>query len=107
MGKGKGASIARQIRRGKRDQLGRPIAKRPFNNSKRTPGTQGQEDVKLRYLDMMERLKYIKVLARKMRNNNVYLENKTWLDTVRKYDEHKLFFDDYERNLITQIVNYG
>lgn len=105
MKKSRGASLGRKQRRGRLDAIGRPLQKRPFSNSKRTKGTQGQEDVREHYLDMMNRLKYIKHVATLIKAGEENINEKNWLELVRKYETHKLFYDDYEKNIIFNIVN--
>lgn len=105
MGRNKGASLGRMMRRGRVDPNGRPLAKRPFNNSKRTKGTRGQEVVKEHYLDLMKRTKYIKKLIKHMIESNEQLTDDNWIQVVREYDSHQLMFDDYEKAWMFQEVN--
>jgi len=103
MGK-KGSSTARKQRRGKVDQFSRPIPKRLYNNKKRTKGRQKQEVVKKHYHEMLERLKYIKGLIKQMVEEGEKLTDDNWIKVVRKYDDHKLIFDDYEKQLMFRYV---
>lgn len=100
-------SIARQMKRGKVDMFGRKMPKRIYNNKKRTPGRQKQEEVKQHYHEMLRRLKYIRSVIDKMVKDNVQLKDDTWVKQVREYDEHRLFFDEYEKKLIFERVNHA
>ncbi|AGO48992.1 hypothetical protein N356_gp099 [Cellulophaga phage phi14:2] len=105
MSKNRGASLGRKQRRGKIDAVGRPLQKRPFSNSKRTRGTKGQEEVKQHYTELMNRLAYIKHISALMKAAGETLNTKNWLEVIRKYETTKLFYDDYEKNIIFSLVN--
>lgn len=105
MSKNRGASLGRKQRRGKLDAVGRPLQKRPFSNSKRTKGTKGQEEVKQHYTELMNRLAYIKHTAKLIKASGERLHEKNWLEVIRKHETTKLFYDDYEKNIIFSLVN--
>lgn len=101
------SSLARRMRRGKVDQFGRVIPKRIYNNKKRTKGRAKQEKVKFHYHEMVERMRYIKGLIVQMINDDVQLLDDTWVKQIREYDEQKLFFDEYEKEIIFSKVNHA
>lgn len=98
------SSIARQIRRGKRDSLGRKFPKRPYNNKKRTKGRKRQEDNKKRYEEILSRGRYIRALSVRMIENKEKLTDDNWLEILRKYDK-ELFIDPLELKILFKLVN--
>ena len=102
---GRGVSLARKVRRGTADNMGRPLKKRPFSNKKRTKGRKANENIKFHYTEMMKRLRYIKKLSQTLINNNIILTEEDWKTQVRQYDRHKLLFDDYEKRILFMNVN--
>lgn len=101
----KGQSLGRAMRRGKVDQYGRPLRKRPFSNKKNTKGRKANTTVKYHYHEMMRRLRYIKKLSRILKNEGVILTEENWKQEVRKHDKHELFLDDYEKGILFMHVN--
>lgn len=99
------SSIARKQRRGKVDQFGRPIPKRLYNNKKRTKGRQKQEIVKQHHIEMVNRLKYIRQLIVNLVKNKEKLTEENWVEIIRKYDKHQIYFDDYEKKMLFHYVN--
>lgn len=101
----KGQSLARAMRRGKADQSGRPLRKRPFSNKKNTKGRKANVTVKYHYHEMMKRLRYIKSISKILRDKGVILTEDNWKKEVRKHDKHQLFLDDYEKGILFLHVN--
>ena len=91
MSKARGASLNRQRSRGRLDLMGKPLRKRPYNNKKRTKGRRLQAEVQERYHAIMERVKYLKQLARTVRDAGEEVTDENWKEVFRKYDEHKLY----------------
>ena len=105
MSKARGMSMGRRSRRGLTDVFGRPLRKRPFNNSKRTVGRQLQQEVQDRYSEIMKRMRYIKYLAKQIKADKISLNKTDWKEKVRKYDSHQLIFDESERQILFELVN--
>ena len=101
----KGASLGRQRRRGRLDEMGRPLAKRPFNNKKRTRGRATQADVQNRYDDLMKRIRYIKKVCKAIKADNKLLTEDNWKEMFRRYDKEQLQLGSYEKNIAFQLVN--
>lgn len=98
------SSLARKQRRGKVDQFGNKIPKRPFNNSKRTRGTQKQEDIKFHTQELNKRIKYVMELANKIKKEGFKTDNDNFTTVVRKFDKENMF-DEYEQMIIHKITN--
>lgn len=99
------SSIARKQRRGKVDQFGNKIPKRPFNNSKRGRGTKKQEEVRVSYEGMKDRFVIIRKLAKLIKNGGCSkLNDNNVIEKVRLYNK-EIFLDEYERNIIKHLVN--
>jgi len=97
-------SLARKQRRGKVDMFGRKIPKRPFNNSKRTRGTQKQEDMKFHTQELTKRLKYIIELGKEIKEAGLKVNDDNFVKVVRQFDKES-FFDDYEQMVLKKITN--
>ncbi len=105
MSKSRGQSRGRQSRRGRLDVMGMPLRKRPFNNKKRTKGRALQADVQERYHAIMDRVKYLKQLARKVKASEDEVTDENWKEVFRKHDEYKLIYGPYEKDIMMNIVN--
>lgn len=98
-------SLARKQRRGKVDQFGNKIPKRPFNNSKRTAGTAKQEETKLAFEGMKDRFKHVRILAKQIiEAGHKELNDSNMFKIVRQYNK-EIFLDTYEQNILKYIVN--
>jgi|TARA_R110000772_G_scaffold8692_3_gene28808 hypothetical protein len=99
------SSLARKQRRGKADQNGNKIPKRPFNNSKRTKGTKSQEDTKESYEGMKERFKHVRALALQIREaGHKELNDDNMFKIVRQHNKF-IMLDEYEVNILKHLVN--
>ena len=101
----KGASLGRQKRRGRLDEMGRPLLKRPFNNKKRTKGRATQVDVQDRYDELMRRMRYIKKVCKALKKDNKLLTEGNWKEMFRRYDKEELIIGPFEKTIIFQLVN--
>lgn len=98
------SSLARKQRRGKVDQFGNKIPKRPFNNSKRTKGTKTQSDVQFHYKGLKERMEYIIKLGNEIKETGLRINDDNFIRIVRQFDK-KNYFDDYEQMILKHITN--
>lgn len=99
------SSLARKQRRGKVDQFGNKIPKRPFNNSKRTKGTKEQQETQEAYEGMKERFKHVQDLAMQIKQaGHKNLTNDNMFKIVRQHNKF-ITLDDYEQNILKYLVN--
>jgi len=96
--------IARQQRRGKVDQNGNKIPKRPFNNSKRTKGRQTQVDMQFHTSELTKRITYVMKLANEIKKAGLKLTLDNFGKTVRQFDKENMF-DEYEQAIMLKITN--
>tara|TARA_R110000796_G_scaffold236214_1_gene355433 strand:+ start:7634 stop:7939 length:306 start_codon:yes stop_codon:yes gene_type:complete len=98
------SSLARKQRRGKVDQFGNTIPKRPFNNRKRTKGRKTQSDMQFHTSELTKRIKYVIELAKKIKEAGLKTNKDNFGKIVRQFDKDNMF-DEYEQMIIHEVTN--